>query len=126
MIALDLKSEIPIYTQLRNQIILAIARGEVDFGESMPTVRQLAEDLGINPMTVSKSYSELKQLGYLETNLRQGATVCSGIVESNDFWLKNQSMLELLLAEALLNGVSKKEFLQKTETLFSQFKEELT
>lgn len=125
MITLDLKSETPIYTQLRNQIILAIARGDVELGESMPTVRQLAEDLGINPMTVSKSYGELKQLGYLETNLRQGATVCTGIIKKPDFWDKNQEPLELLIAEALLSGIAKEEFLEKANTLFAQFKEDL-
>ena len=55
IISLDMSSEIPIYEQLRNQILMGIAKGELKAGESLPTVRQMALDAGINNMTVNKA-----------------------------------------------------------------------
>lgn len=123
MIILNLNSEIPIYTQLRNQIIQAIAKGEIALGESMPTVRQLAEDLGINNMTVNKSYAELKHLGYLETNLRKGTVVKAEITEKPDFLDKISDSLSALTAEAFLNGISREQFLHHVNVLYDQYKE---
>ena len=54
IIKINMQSEIPIYLQLRNEIVKGIGRGEFEPGESLPTVRQMATDLGINTMTVSK------------------------------------------------------------------------
>lgn len=60
IIKINMQSEIPIYLQLRNEIVKGIGRGEFEPGESLPTVRQMATDLGINTMTVSKAYQLLK------------------------------------------------------------------
>ena len=60
IIELDMNSSIPIYVQLRNQIVMGIGHGELKPGESLPTVRQLAEDAGVNTMTVNKTYQILK------------------------------------------------------------------
>lgn len=123
MISLNLSSEIPIYTQLRNQIIQAIARGEVQCGEPMPTVRQLAEDLGINPMTVTKAYGELKHEGYLETNLRRGTIVKESIPIKPDFLHRKEDELQLLVAEMILQNVSKNELIQKIHQIYADFSE---
>ncbi|MDO4800097.1 MAG: GntR family transcriptional regulator [Bacillota bacterium] len=123
MIRIDLKSDTPIYTQLRNQIILAIAKGEVQPGDPMPTVRQLAEDLGVNPMTVNKAYGELKQLGHLETNIRQGATVRSEFVQRGDYWNETKPQLELLIAESILNGITQAQFESVVHELYRKFQE---
>ena len=56
LITLDTTSSIPIYVQLRNQIVTGIGRGELKAGEHLPTVRQLAADAGVNTMTVNKTY----------------------------------------------------------------------
>ena len=55
LIRLDMSSETPIYVQLRNQIVMAIGRGEMALGESLPTVRKMAQDAEINAMTVNKA-----------------------------------------------------------------------
>ena len=55
IIELDMNSSIPIYVQLRNQIVMGIGHGELKPGESLPTVRQLAEDAGVNTMTGRRS-----------------------------------------------------------------------
>ncbi len=123
MISLNLNSDIPIYTQLRNQIVEAIARGEVAMGEPLPTVRQLAEDLGINPMTVNKAYGELKHQGYLESNLKKGTIVKSKITSNPDFLKQIKPELQLLIAEALLQGISKEVFIGAIQQIYSQFEE---
>ena len=64
IIELDMNSSTPIYVQLRNQIVMGIGRGELKLGESLPTVRQLAQDIGVNTMTVNKAYQILKTEGY--------------------------------------------------------------
>ena len=56
IIKINSRSEIPIYLQLRNQIVKGIGKGELEQGEILPTVRQMAADLGVNAMTVSKAY----------------------------------------------------------------------
>ena len=69
---LDFQSTSPIYRQLRDQVVLAIAQGQLTPGERLPTTRALAEDAGVNVMTVSKAYQLLKSEGYLVTDRRRG------------------------------------------------------
>ena len=75
IIKINTLSQIPLYLQLRNQIVKGIGTGELTEGESLPTVRQMAADLGINTMTVSKAYQLLKNEGFLYTDRRLGSIV---------------------------------------------------
>ena len=75
ILKLDMSGDIPIYVQLRNQIVLGIGRGALRVGEKLPTVRQLAGDAGINTMTVNKAYQVLKAEGFIEIDRRHGAVV---------------------------------------------------
>ena len=79
IIELDMNSSTPIYVQLRNQIVMGIGRGELKLGESLPTVRQLAQDIGVNTMTVNKAYQILKTEGYIKIDRRHGAIVSDNI-----------------------------------------------
>ena len=63
VIELDMESEVPIYVQLRNQIVKGIGKGELKAQEKLPTVRQLAAEAGVNTMTVNKAYQILKAEG---------------------------------------------------------------
>ncbi len=65
MIRIEPDSDIPIYTQLTNQIIEGIARGRIKPGDSLPSVRSFAADLGVNMHTVNKSYHELEKKGII-------------------------------------------------------------
>ena len=76
LLHLDFGSDIPIYQQIRDQIVVGIAGGQLRPGERLPTVRALAEESGVNTMTVSKAYQLLKQEGYLQTDRRSGTVVC--------------------------------------------------
>ena len=78
IIRLNTASTVPIYVQLRNQIVTGIGRGELKVGEKLPTVRQLALDAGVNTMTVNKTYQILRAEGFIEIDRRNGATVQIG------------------------------------------------
>ena len=75
IIEIDFNSDEAIYIQLRNQIIMGIATSEIQEGESLPSVRQLAETVGINMHTVNKAYTVLKQEGYIQLDRRKGAVI---------------------------------------------------
>ena len=122
LITLDTTSSIPIYVQLRNQIVTGIGRGELKAGEHLPTVRQLAADAGGNTMTVNKTYQLLKAEGFIEIDRRQGATVCPARQEAEVYREKLEKELELLSAEACLKGMGREEFLELCGDIFGQMR----
>lgn len=122
IIELDMNSSTPIYVQLRNQIVMGIGRGELKFGESLPTVRQLAQDIGVNTMTVNKAYQILKTEGYIKIDRRHGAIVSDNIDMDIVFREKLENELELLLAEAAINGMDKRDFLSMCNEIYSKIK----
>lgn len=75
IIQLNMTGSEPLYLQLRNQIVIGIGRGELALGEKLPTIRQLAQETGINAMTINKAYALLKSEGYIEIDRRHGARV---------------------------------------------------
>ncbi len=75
LISIDFNSDEAIYMQLRNQIIIGIATSEIKEGDNLPSVRDLADTVGINMHTVNKAYSILKQEGYLKLDRRHGAVI---------------------------------------------------
>ena len=122
IIELDMNSSTPIYVQLRNQIVMGIGRGELKLGESLPTVRQLAQDIGVNTMTVNKAYQILKTEGYIKIDRRHGAIVSDNIDMYIVFREKLENELELLLAEAAINGMDKRDFLSMCNEIYSKIK----
>lgn len=122
IIELDMNSSTPIYVQLRNQIVMGIGRGELKLGESLPTVRQLAQDIGVNTMTVNKAYQILKTEGYIKIDRRHGAIVSDNIDMDIVFREKFENELELLLAEAAINGMDKNDFLSMCNEIYSKIK----
>lgn len=118
LIRLDIGSSIPIYVQLRNQIVTGIGRGELKEGERLPTVRQLAEDAGVNTMTVNKTYQLLKLEGFITIDRRRGATVSPVQQWDERYREKLAAELELLSAEARLKGMGQAEFLALCRQIF--------
>ena len=112
----DFSSDVPIYLQLRNQIVIGISSGQLQAGEKLPTVRALAEESGINAMTVSKAYNLLKQEGYITTDRRKGAAVAH---RDSAPKVKTETIdaLRLSLSELRLAGMSKSEVSALLETL---------
>ena len=75
ILKIDFESEEALYVQLCNQIIRGIATETLHEGDSLPSVRQLADEIGINMHTVNKAYSVLKQEGFLRLDRRRGAVI---------------------------------------------------
>ena len=120
---LDFQSGIPIYKQIRDQVVLAVADGQLLPGERLPTTRALAEDAGVNVMTVSKAYQLLKQEGYIHTDRRSGAVVSGNFSAQHGLTASMQDSLRLTVSEAKLQGVPCEEFLAFCRALYDETKE---
>lgn len=119
IIRLDMTGEVPIYVQLRNAVVVGIGTGELMPGEGLPTVRQMAEDLGVNTMTVNKAYALLKDQGFIEIDRRHGARVNPQQDKFGLFREKAEERLTVLIAEATARGVEKGEFMELCEKVYS-------
>lgn len=119
---LDFASSIPIYQQIRDQIVQAIANGTFSDGDRLPTIRALAQETGINTMTVNKAYQLLKQEGYIITDRRNGAVVSGRREKQKEVPPKVKEELKLLIAEAKINGVEEGEFLDLCQKLYRREK----
>ena len=111
ILRIDELSDVPIYQQIRNQIVMGISSGELEAGEQLPTVRALAMEMGINTMTVSKAYQLLKTEGYIMTDRKNGARIRSEIEKQGRISLGNRSELKRIVSEARLSGVPKAEII---------------
>lgn len=105
MININTTSDVPIYTQIRNEIIREIASGNLQNGDELPSVRQFANDLGINPMTISKAYNILKDEKIIVIDRRVGAKICVDEDYSRNSF---EDEMKLLLMEAKIRGKSQK------------------
>ena len=119
IIRLDMTSEVPIYVQLRNEVVVGIGKGELKPGEGLPTVRQMAEDLGVNTMTVNKAYGILKDQGFIEIDRRHGARVNPQEDKFGVFREKAEERLLVLIAEATARGLEKSEFMGLCEKVYA-------
>ena len=112
IISINEMSEIPIYQQIRNQIVQGISDGRLSPGEQLPTVRGLAEEIGINSMTVNKAYSLLKQEGYIFADRRSGARVRKEFPVTKELSEKSKELLQQIISEAKVSGMTKEEFFE--------------
>ncbi|MGL5507113.1 MAG: GntR family transcriptional regulator [Paraclostridium sp.] len=119
---LDFNSDIPIYTQIREEIIKGIACGELKLNESLPSVRNMASEIGVNLHTVNKSYNLLKDEGYINIDRRKGAII-NNLPLPNSELLDNKvkDILDILVAQAYLTGMSKEDFLNYSKALFDKY-----
>lgn len=119
---LDFNSDVPIYAQIKEQIIKSIATGDLKLNESLPSVRNMAEEIGVNLHTVNKAYNLLKDEGYINIDRRKGAVVNTLPLNKKDENIeKIKSMLELLTAQSYLLGMSKEEFINYSNELFDSY-----
>lgn len=115
LLRLDFSGDTPIYQQIRNQVVSAIAAGELRPGEKLPTVRALAEECGINMMTASKAYQLLKAEGYITTGRRDGAVVR---LPERGAGPETVEGLRLRLCELRLAGMGREEVLELCGKLY--------
>ena len=119
LLKLDFGSDQPIYMQIRNQIVLAVARGELRPGERLPTIRALAEECGINMMTANRAYQQLRQEGYIVTDRRSG-TVVASVKDTAGPQPETIEGLRLRLGELRLAGLSLDETLALCRKLYEE------
>lgn len=122
LLKLDFASSLPIYMQVRNGIVMGIGRGELKSGDALPTVRQLAQDTGVNAMTINKAYALLKSEGFLLIDRRHGAKVSEHIPKDADMHQKLTDELSLVISEAGLKGIERDEFMHICARVFEQMK----
>ncbi|AOZ92342.1 GntR family transcriptional regulator [Paenibacillus crassostreae] len=122
IINLDMQSDIPIYTQLMNQIIEGIAHGDLQPGEALPSVRGLASDIGVNLHTVNKAYTMLKQEGFIQIHRQKGVVIQpDGMPEiTPEYELKQYNQLKPIIAEAICRGMSEEQMLDITEQIYRE------
>ena len=115
---IDFNSDEAIYIQLRNQIILQIANETLKDGVSLPSVRQLADSLGVNMHTVNKAYTILKQDGYLKLDRRKGAVVCVEIAYKSVHAEEMCKDFKIMVAQAKCKNISLEEIHYMIEKVY--------
>ena len=120
LIKIDFQSDEALYIQLRNQIILGIATSTLHVGDVLPSVRQLAEDIGINMHTVNKAYSVLRQEGFVTIDRRRGAIVSLDVdkLQALDEMQKN---LRVLLAKGRCKNITRQEIHDMVDEIFDGY-----
>ncbi|MCH5265020.1 MAG: GntR family transcriptional regulator [Lachnospiraceae bacterium] len=119
-ISIDFNSEEALYLQLRNQIILAIVRAELREGENLPSVRDLAERIGINMHTVNKAYAVLRQEGYLRLDRRRGAVVAVDMDQVKATMQLGET-LDMVLAQAICKNVAREDVHQLVDQIYDRY-----
>ncbi|OAS85978.1 GntR family transcriptional regulator [Metabacillus litoralis] len=122
-IIIEPDSDIPIYLQITNQIVEAIARGSLLPGEALPSVRAFAADLGVNMHTVNKSYHQLEQKGMIKIVPKSGAIISSPL-DFSETTLKNlKNIFKPLIAESLVVGMTEEQIQDLVSSIIKSFKE---
>jgi len=121
LLKLDFSNEVPIYRQIHDQIVMFIAGGYLNAGEKLPTIRALANETGVNMMTINKAYQMLKQEGHIYTDRRGGTMVAQQVAGKDDGQTARQAVaaldgkalsdMHLHAAEAKLSGMSRETWL---------------
>ncbi|EOH93375.1 hypothetical protein UAW_02623 [Enterococcus haemoperoxidus ATCC BAA-382] len=123
LLEIDTQSQMPIYQQICNQLILGIATNKLRPGEILPSVRQMADEIGVNMMTVSKAYTLLKNDGYILTDRRNGTKVAEKQTIDPPFQERFSKALELLLAEASIHKLSESMVQEKVKQIYQKFEQ---
>lgn len=120
LIEIDFNSDEAIYVQLQNQIIMGIAMNVIQEGDSLPSVRQLANTVGINMHTVNKAYSILKQEGFIRLDRRKGAVIAIDMDKARAV-LEMKEQLRVLLARGRCKNISREEVHALVDELYEEY-----
>ena len=119
-IEIDFNSDEAIYMQLRNQIIMGIATSEIREGDTLPSVRQLAQTVGINMHTVNKAYAVLRQEGFVQLDRRKGAVIAIDIDKLKAV-AEMKEQLRIVLAQGCCKNISKEEVHWLVDEIFEEY-----
>ena len=120
VLEIDFNSDEAIYIQLRNQIILGIATNRYREGDVLPSVRQLADEIGINMHTVNKAYTVLKQEGFVKVDRRKGAVISIDEGKKKAIEEMRQELLHLL-AKASCKNISRQEVHDLIDEIYEEY-----
>lgn len=120
LIEIEFNGDVPIYLQIRNKILEAIAKGELKEGDSLPSVRQMSGMIDVNLHTINKAYNLLKSEGYLQVDKRVGVIV--KINKPNDFIDEFNEKINLILAEGKVMGLKEEEIIKIVKEKYNKFK----
>ena len=120
LVTIDFNSDEALYIQLRNQIIVGIATSNIHEGETLPSVRQLAETIGINMHTVNKAYTVLKQEGYIKLDRRKGAVIALDLDRINAMENLIKDM-RVIIAQAMCKNISGEEIHQVADQIIVEY-----
>lgn len=120
IIEIDFQSDEAIYMQVKNQIILGIATSALHEGDALPSVRQLAGDIGINMHTVNKAYSVLRQEGFVTIDRRKGAVISLDVDKRQALEEMKQS-LRVVLAKASCQNISRQEVHDLVDDIWEEY-----
>ena len=120
IIEIDFNSDEALYMQLRNQIILGIATNRFQEGDSLPSVRSLADSIGINMHTVNKAYTVLKQEGYVKVDRRKGAVIAIDLDKIRAMG-ELQKELKVILAKSSCKNISKEEVHALIDEIYEEY-----
>ena len=122
-IEIDFNSDEALYLQLSNQIIIGIATSRFQEGDALPSVRQLADTIGINMHTVNKAYSVLKQEGYVKVDRRKGAVIALDIDKLQAKEELKRDM-QVLLAKSSCKRISREEVHELIDEIYEGYRSE--
>ena len=120
IVEIDFNSDEALYVQLQNQIIMGIATATIQEGESLPSVRQLADTVGINMHTVNKAYTVLKQEGFVKVDRRRGAVIAIDADRISDLEQMRES-LRVILARASCRNISREEVHALIDEIYEEY-----
>ena len=120
IIEVDFDSDEAIYIQLCNQIIMGIATSVIHEGDSLPSVRQLADTIGVNMHTVNKAYSVLKREGYISLDKRRGAVIALDIDKMEQLEEMRRE-LKIVLARGCCKNISRQEVHDLVDEIFDDY-----
>lgn len=120
ILTIDFNSDEAIYIQLRNQIIVGIATERIKEGETLPSVRQLANNIGINMHTVNKAYTVLRQEGFVKLDRRRGAVIALDVDKIRAVEEMHRELC-VVLAKAACKDISRLEVHQLVDEIFDEY-----
>lgn len=120
IIEVDFNSDEAIYIQLCNQIIMGIATSVIHEGDSLPSVRRLADTIGVNMHTVNKAYSVLKREGYISLDKRRGAVISLDIDKLEELQVMKRQ-LQIVLARGCCKNISRQEVHELVDGIFDDY-----
>ena len=120
IIRIDFNSDEALYLQLRNQIIMGIATAQFREGDSLPSVRQLADTIGINMHTVNKAYTVLRQEGYVKVDRRKGAVIAID-ADRLQTLAELKKELQVILAKSTCKNITRDEIHQLIDEIYAEY-----